>query len=151
MKHSDIGVVAIMYGVCAFFCVMTLKLPRAAQVYPLCLEAGLALLNTLYLGRCILRLRREGGGGLKNDLPEIFRGFQAGQFFFVALAGIAALFLMRWAGFYIAALAFLAGVMLFLKVPKKHLLITVGVLAILIYAVFTLFLKVPLPKGSLFG
>lgn len=148
MKHSDIGVVAIMYGVCAFFCVMTLKLPRAAQVYPLCLEAGLALLNTLYLGRCILRLRREG---LVGDLPEVFRGFQAGQFFFIALAGIAAMALMRWVGFYIASFAYLAGVMLFLKVPKKHLLITVGVLAILIYAVFTLFLKVPLPKGSLFG
>ena len=148
MKHSDIGVVAIMYGVCAFFCVMTLKLPKAAQVYPLCLEAGLALLNTLYLGRCILRLRREG---LVGDLPEIFRGFQAGQFFFIALAGIAAMALMRWVGFYLAAFAYLAGVMLFLKVPKKHLLITVGALAILIYAVFTLFLKVPLPKGSLFG
>ena len=148
MKHSDIGVVAIMYGVCAFFCALTLKLPRAAQIYPLCLEAGLALLNTLYLGRCLLRLRREG---LVGDLPEVYRGFRAGQFFGIALAGVFALVLMYLAGFYIASLAYLAGVMLFLKVPARHLLLTVGVLALLIYAVFTLFLKVPLPKGALFG
>ena len=54
------------------------------------------------------------------------------------------------AGFYIASVAYLVGTMLFLHVPVRHLVITVGVLAVMIYAVFTLFLKVPLPVGLLF-
>ena len=44
----------------------------------------------------------------------------------------------------------LSGILLFLHVPVRHLVITVGVLAVMIYAVFTLFLKVPLPVGLLF-
>ena len=42
-------------------------------------------------------------------------------------------------------------VMLLLRVPRLHMLLSVGVLALLIYAVFTLFLKVPLPAGILFS
>lgn len=37
MKKTDIGVVAFVYAVCALFLVMTLRLPAAAQTYPLSL------------------------------------------------------------------------------------------------------------------
>ena len=41
--------------------------------------------------------------------------------------------------------------MLFLKVPKLHIAITVGVMALMTFLVFTWFLKVPLPVGTVFG
>ena len=42
------------------------------------------------------------------------------------------------------------GTLAFLHVPRWHIVLTVVVMAALIYAVFTLFLKVPLPVGLLF-
>ena len=53
-------------------------------------------------------------------------------------------------GFYIATILYLAAAMLFLRVPRLHIAITSGVMLGIIYAVFTLFLKVPLPVGLLF-
>ncbi|MBQ9453882.1 MAG: tripartite tricarboxylate transporter TctB family protein [Desulfovibrio sp.] len=148
MKKSDIGIIAIMYGICAFFFFMTVELPEEAQTYPRCLLAGLCVLNTLYMLRCLLRLRREG---FSNDLPQIFSGFMHSQFFLVVLCCIGYMLLMYAAGFYVASIVYLTGVMLLLHVPRLHILLTVGVLALLIYAVFTLFLKVPLPVGVLFS
>jgi len=127
---------------------MTMELPEEARIYPRCLLAGLGALNTIYLLRCLARLRRDG---FANDMPQIFSGFVPGQFFLVALCCIGYMALMYLAGFYVASLAYLAGVMLLLRVPRLHMLCTVGVLALLIYAVFTLFLKVPLPVGRLFS
>ncbi|MDE5878857.1 MAG: tripartite tricarboxylate transporter TctB family protein [Desulfovibrio sp.] len=169
MTRSDIGIVAIIYATCLLFLIMTLKLKAAAQVYPLCLIAGLALLNTLYLASRLWRLFtgrtaiEEAGievadaaqeaekHGLVNDLPEIFTGFVAGQFFFVVIASVAYLALMRYVGFYPAGLVYMVAVMWRLKVPPLHMAVTLAVLGVLIYAVFTLFLKVPLPRGILFS
>ncbi|MBO4301270.1 MAG: tripartite tricarboxylate transporter TctB family protein [Desulfovibrio sp.] len=147
MKKSDIGVIAIMYVICVFFFAMTVKLPEDAQTYPLCLISGLCVLNTLYLAQCLWKCRRAG---FFDDLPQIFNGFLSGQFFMVAFCCLGYLVLMYVAGFYIASLVYLTGVMALLSVPKSHILLTVSLLAVLIYFVFTLFLKVPLPTGILF-
>ena len=72
------------------------------------------------------------------------------QFFFIVGSCIGYMVLMYLAGFYIASVVYLVGVMWRLQVPKLHLGLTVIVLALLIYIVFTLFLKVPLPMGILF-
>ena len=81
MKRSDIGVTALVYAFTLFFLYMTLELPPDAQTYPLCLITGLLVLNTCYLGRCLWQLRRRTG--IRNDLPELFAGFQWGQFAFI--------------------------------------------------------------------
>lgn len=159
MTRSDIGIVAIIYATCLLFLTMTLKLKAAAQVYPLCLIGGLALLNTLYLGTRLWRLfggraARDGDGApraLVNDLPEIFASFMPGQFLFIVIASVAYLALMHVAGFYPAGLVYMIAVMWRLRVPPLHMGVTLAVLGVLIYAVFTLFLKVPLPRGILFG
>ncbi|MBQ9406274.1 MAG: tripartite tricarboxylate transporter TctB family protein [Desulfovibrio sp.] len=148
MQKSDIGVIGVIYAICLIFSILTLDLPEDAQTYPSCLLATLAGLNTLYLVRCLVRLRRSG---LNDDLPQIFSGFLRGQFFTVLFSCIGYMILLHAIGFYLASAAYLAGVMLFLRVRTTHILITAGVLALLIYAVFTLFLKVPLPTGALFG
>lgn len=166
MTRSDIGIVAIIYATCLLFLTMTLKLKAAAQVYPLCLIGGLALLNTLYLATRLWRLfgdraAQDAPGGehaaasarraLVNDLPEIFANFLPGQFIFIVIASVAYLALMHFVGFYLAGLVYMLAVMWRLRVPPLHMGITLAVLGALIYAVFTLFLKVPLPRGILFG
>ncbi len=148
MKRSDIGVTALVYAFTLFFLYMTLKLPPDAQTYPLCLITGLLVLNTCYLGRCLWQLRRRTG--IRNDLPELFAGFQWGQFAFICLGCVVYMLLMHVAGFYVASICYLVGTLAFLRVPRWHIVLTVVVMAALIYAVFTLFLKVPLPVGLLF-
>lgn len=154
MTSSDIGVIVIIYATALLFFYMTLDLKPAAQIYPMCLIAGLALLNTLYLGRCLLRLYRQrthGQKGIINDLSGIFKGFQAKQFFFVVAACIAYMSILYYIGFYLASLVYLVGVLLYLKVKPLPIALTTLFLGALIYCVFTLFLKVPLPKGVLFS
>ncbi len=92
MTRSDLGTIIIIYLTCLLFYYMTLELPPAAQIYPTCLIVGLAILDSLYLGRCLLRLFREmriSWAGITNDLPEVFKGFQSRQFLFVVAACIA--------------------------------------------------------------
>lgn len=153
MTRSDIGVIIIIYATCALFYYMTLQLKAAAQIYPTCLIAGLALLNTLYLGRCLIRLSREKGAGARiiNDFPEVFKGFMAKQFIFVVAACLAYLPLLHYLGFYLASFIFLVGTLLYLKVRPVPIAVTTLFLGGLVYGVFTLFLKVPLPKGILFS
>lgn len=154
MTRSDIGVIAIIYATCFLFCYLTLQFKPAAQIYPLCIIGGLALLNTLYLLKRLwegFKARRDGLKMLTNDLPQIFQGFQARQFFFVATACIAYLFLLRWLGFYLAGFIYLGGVMAWLKVKPLQAIITIGVLGGMIYYVFSILLHVPLPKGIIFG
>ena len=55
MTRSDIGVILAIYLTCAIFWYMTIQLKAAAQIYPLCLIAGLAILNTMYLCKCLYK------------------------------------------------------------------------------------------------
>lgn len=154
MTRSDIIVILMVYGVCLLFLKMTLDLKQAAQIYPLCLIAGLAILNTLYLfkqGLKAMQLKKEHRQALVNDLPDIFNGFQWRQFFFTAVFCIAYIALLGWFGFYLSSLIYLAGVMAWLRVKPVQLCCTVFFLSLLVYGVFTVFLKVPLPKGILFS
>ena len=148
MKRSDLGVVVFMYGVCLFFYLLVRTLPEEAQTYPLTILCSLAILNSCFLLRELLAWRREG---LINDLPKVFAAFKAGQFFFVLLSCMAYMALLPFFGFYVTSLVYLVACMTFLGVPKLPLVLTIASLAALIYAVFTLFLKVPLPVGRLFA
>lgn len=153
MTRSDIGVIGMVYAVCLLFLYMTLKLKTAAQIYPLCLIGGLALLDTLYLATRLWRASRDRlahKSAIENDLPEIFSGFQARQFIFIVTACIAYMPLLHYLGFYLSSCLYLVGVMLWLQVRPVPMLVTVAILGLLIYAVFTIFLQVPLPKGALF-
>ncbi len=73
------------------------------------------------------------------------------QFFFVVFGAIAYLVLLHYLGFYIAGAIYLVCTLLGLKVRPVPLACTVIVMGALIYGVFTLFLKVPLPGGVLFS
>lgn len=147
MKKTDIGVVGFMYAVCAFFLVMTLKLKKAAQIYPFFIITVLFMLTAAYTVKMVFMYRSEGA---MNDVSQVFSGFKGKQFFTMLGFSIIYLGLMRMVGFYLSSLVYLVGTLLFFKVPKKHIAITSVVMALLVYCAFTLFLKVPLPVGLLF-
>ena len=148
MKRSDVGVVAFVYAICLLCFVLTMDLPEEAQTYPLCLIAGLFILNTIYIGRALLAYSREKS--MEDDISVSFGSFQPRQFFGSVALGVLYMVLLWLIGFYIATILYLAAAMLFLRVPRLHIAITSGVMLGIIYAVFTLFLKVPLPVGLLF-
>lgn len=151
MTRSDIGVIIAIYAVCALFLYLTLQLKAAAQIYPLGLISILALLNTLYLIRCIWKARKSGSLKAINDMARIFNGFQAGQFFFVVGACAAYPIALFYLGFYISSFIYMLVMMYFLRVKQWQIWVAIVALGLLIYGVFTVFLKVPLPKGLLFG
>ncbi len=148
MKKSDIPVVCIIYAIAIVFLIMTLNLPEAAQVYPMVLISALIFVNTLYLIRTFLKYRQDHR--IENDYPIVFNGFLPKQFFgvFVAIAGY--LILMHFCGYYLATVVYLAGSLLFLKVPMRYNLMTVVIMVVMVAVVFSYFLKVPLPAGIFF-
>lgn len=149
IKKSDIPVVCIIYAIAIAFLIMTLQLPEAAQVYPMVLISALILVNTLYLIRTFLHYRQNHH--IENDYPIVFNGFLPVQFFGVFAAVALYLVLMYFFGYYISTVLYLAGSLLFLKVPMKYNLMTVVVMVVMVAVVFSYFLKVPLPTGLIFG
>jgi hypothetical protein len=149
MKKSDIGVIVVMYAIVLLFFIPTLFLPSDAQIYPLVVMAVMVLLNTIYLVKCLTARSKAKEKKIKNDLSSIFENFQAKQFFMVAASCVVYIYLISLLGFYAATVLYLIGSMIFLKVPKKPLIITLLCFTAMVYATFTLFLDVPLPTGIL--
>lgn len=149
MKRSDFAVVSIIYAIGLAFLIATLQLPEAAQTYPLVLISALLFLNTLYLIRSFLSFRRAQR--IENDIPVIFHGFLFKQFAGVFIWCVAYLVMMYYLGYYLSTVLFLLGSLLFMRVNILHIAMTTVVLGIMVWAVFSQFLHVPLPVGVLFG
>ena len=147
MKKTDIGVVVVMYAICAFFYYMTMQLKAESQVYPLFTIALLFGLTTLYLLQMLFRAKRHG---VESGTDEVFDGFEKIQFFVCFICVLSYLILVRFLGFYPATILFMLAVLIFLKVPVLHIVITVVALNVMIYFAFTKFLGVKLPSGILF-
>lgn len=149
MKRSDFPVVAIIYGIALAFLIATLQLPEPAQTYPLVLISALIFLNTLYLIRSFLNFRKTQR--IENDMPVIFHGFLFKQFAGVFIWCVAYLVMMYFLGYYLSTVLFLVGSLLFMRVNILQIAMTTVVLGIMVWAVFSQFLHVPLPVGVLFG
>lgn len=146
MKKSDIGVVAVIYAIVLFFLIQTLQLQKSTQIYPLFILATITLLNTLYVLRMFKAYKTIG---IVSSIED-FEGFVPKQFL-VVLAGIVLyIFSMSTLGFYISSAIFLVGILLFLKVPKLHIVLTTVFVLLLVYLAFTKFLGVRLPAGIIF-
>ena len=146
MKKTDIGVCAAMYAVCAFFLYMTLQLPEAAQIYPLCVIALLAALTTLHVFNMIRGAIREG---VTSGLED-FKDFLPSQFFILFAMIITYLILMPWLGFYLASVLFMSACLIFLRVKIWQGVLAEIVILALVYFAFSVFLEVRLPEGTLF-
>lgn len=146
MKKTDIGVCLVMYGVCAFFLYMTLQLPKAAQIYPLCVIALLAALTTLHVFNMIRAAIKEG---VESGLDD-FKDFVPSQFFTLFAMIVIYLAVMPYLGFYVASVLFMSASLIFLRVKLWQAVLAEIAIIALVYCAFTLFLEVRLPAGILF-
>ena len=146
MKKTDIGVVAFMYIVCAYFYSETIKLKESSQTYPKFTIILLFGLTTLYLVQMIVSARKHG---IESGVQEVFKDFLPLQFFVCLAATILYLVCIYFFGFYISTVIFMAFLLLFLKVPLPYTAITVVAIIALIYFAFSRFLGVRLPTGIL--
>ena len=147
MKRSDIGFSIMMYAIMALFLIPLLSYPSAVRIYPMLILILYFLLTTAYL---LAQLRNYKRSGIKhNDFKEIFEGFLPRQILIIAGLILLYFLLIPRLGFYVTTGLFMLATMLYLKVPVKHIVISLVVFFALLYGVFTLFLNVPLPTGLL--
>ena len=146
-KKTDIGVVAFMYLVCAYFYSQTLTLKANSQTYPKFTIILLFGLTTLYLVQMIVWAKKNG---VESGVDEVFKDFVPAQFFVVLGATILYLVGIHFLGFYIATVVFMLCVLLYLKVKPLYTVIAVAVIIALIYFAFGKFLGVRLPAGTIF-
>ena len=111
MKKTDIGVVAFIYAVCLLFLVMTLRLPSAAQTYPLFIIILLFALTTLYAVQMAFAAKKSG---ITSGLED-FEGFLPKQFFPILGMVVVYLVIKYFAGFYISTLLFKSSSLLIQK------------------------------------
>ena len=147
MKKTDIGVVAFMYAVCAFFYVYSFDLSEESKSYPIFTIALLFGLTTLYLIQMIISARKFG---VESGVDTVFAGFKVKQFVLALVLTIVYFLIIKVLGFFTATIIFMVASFIYLKVPKLHALIATVAMNLLIYLAFVQFLGVRLPKGLLF-
>lgn len=148
MKKSDFGVVSIIYLFVFFFAYQTSQLPVEAQSYPYFLLAAIFVLNTIYLAVAIWRKRVKNE--YRDDMAHLYDGFIPWQFFTVAAGAVIYVALIHWFGYYIASIVYMTIALMLLHVKKKWIAVVIISLLVVIWLVFTLFLRVPLPTGIFF-
>lgn len=146
MKKTDIGVVAFMYAVCAFFYVYSFDLSESSKSYPLFTIALLFGLTTLYLVQMIIAGRKFG---VESGVDKVFAGFKPLQFTLALVLTIVYFFLIKYLGFFTATTLFMIASFVYLKVPVLHSVIALVAMNLLIYLAFVQFLGVRLPAGLL--
>ena len=147
MKKTDIGVVAFMYAVCAFFYAYSYKLTEESKTYPIFTIALLFALTTLYLVQMIINARKFG---VESGTDEVFAGFMPVQFIVSIVLTLVYFLMIKYLGFFSATIIFMFASLLYLKVRIVPTIISVLVINLLIYFAFVKFLGVKLPSGLLF-
>ena len=147
MKKTDIGVVAFMYAVCAFFYAYSYKLTEESKTYPIFTIALLFALTTLYLVQMIISARKFG---VESGADEVFAGFKPVQFIVSIVLTLVYFLMIKYLGFFSATIIFMFASLLYLKVHIVPAVISVLVMNLLIYFAFVRFLGVKLPSGLLF-
>lgn len=145
MKKTDIGVVAVMYAVCAFFYYQTVSLDKDSQTYPTFTIILLFALTTMYLIQMIINAKKYGVESGKEDFKE----FKPAQFFVCLGLTVLYLVMIHFIGFYISTTIFMVATLLYLRVPLLHSGIALAAILLLIFLAFSKFLGVKLPVGEL--
>jgi putative tricarboxylic transport membrane protein len=145
-NRSDAVIGALLFVLGAAVLITAQTFPQRTRLYvdlvsmAMILCAAILLAKTLFL---IRRLKSESGQTLDPEKPVVWWFILANTVF------VGAIYLV---GFHLAGFLFLVGATLLLG--QRNILTSVLVSGFLIgflYVIFVLFLKVPLPRGSLFG
>ena len=145
MRKTDIGVVAFMYLVCAYFYSQTITFKADSQTYPKFTIVLLFGLTTLYLLQMVVAAKKHG---VESGVDKVFKDLQLKQLLVCLVGAIAYVALMHFFGFYISTVIFMAAILLYLKVPYLHSAIAIVAILALVYFAFGKFLGVRLPVGT---
>lgn len=124
-----------------FYFVLIKALPENAAKYPT-FVCGLLIILTVILGIKSFTLKEKYEGKLFGDL-------QLKQFLFIIIISGIYIFLIEILGFFVTTFIYLLMAMIGLKADIKLSSVTSVGFCILIYLVFVVFLKVPVPSGFL--
>lgn len=146
MKKTDLGVVGVVYAICALFLYLTLQLPKSAQTYPLFILAILFILTSMYLVKMLVGYKKVG---IVSHSGE-FEGVQPKQFFVILGLVFLYVIMLNYLGFYLSTVLFMVATLRYLKVPYLTTVIAVAVICLIVYLAFSRFLGVRLPEMRLF-
>ena len=145
MRKTDLGVVAFMYLVCAYFYSQTVTFKADSQTYPKFTIVLLFGLTTLYLLQMLVAAKKYG---VESGVDKVFKDVRPIQLLICLGGAIAYVVLMYFFGFYISTVIFMAAILLYLKVPYLHTVIAIVAILALVYFAFGKFLGVRLPVGT---
>lgn len=142
MRKTDITLGSIMIGLSLFLFYMIFDLPPKAQIYPIFVTTLLLFLSVIHM---IITLRKEKDEEEESPFTNIKKR-QLG--FIVGTSGIYVA-LISFTGYVTATALYMFSILIGLNTSKKMSVgVSIGFVSI-IYILFKMILKVPLPRGFL--
>lgn len=129
----------VLIGICGMFYYMTSQLTQKASVYPTFVISLLLILTLIDLVSTLIN---------KEDNEEsAFKGIELKQLLTVIAVSGVYVFLINILGYVTSTFAYIATLLILLKLKKQNsILISLG-FSLVIYVLFKIILKVPLPRG----
>lgn len=127
----------------SFYFVLIKGLPEKAAKYPL------FILSLMFILTLILGIKSFATKIKENDKKEMFKSVEWKQFSLVLVISLIYIFVIDVFGFFISTFIYLNMIMIGLKANKKISIATSAVFCVLIYIIFVIFLRVPVPSGML--
>lgn len=139
MKKVDLILGYLLVAISGFFFFMISKLPEKAILYPIFVTSILLFLSIIHLIITYSKKSDEEATGFKN--------LEIKQLLFITVLSGLYVALIKVTGYVTSTLLYVLISLLGLKVNKKSaIIISIG-FVILIYILFKIVLRVPLPKG----
>lgn len=139
MKKLDLLLGLILVAIVGVFYFMISKLPAKATLYPIFVTSLLLFLTIIHL---VITYN-------KKDTTEstVFKDIQLKQLLFVLGASGLYVAIINIIGYITSTIVYILVVLLGLKVRKETSIVISVVFAALIFILFKVLLRVPLPKG----
>lgn len=139
MRKLDLILGFILVAICGVFYFMISRLPSKATLYPLFVTTILLLLTLIHIAITYFK---------KTDSEaNVFKDLELKQLLFVLGASGLYVGLINIIGYVISTIIYIVAVLFGLNVKKSNsVFISVG-FSIIVYVVFKILLKVPLPRG----
>lgn len=139
MKKLDLLLGLILVAIVGVFYFMISKLPAKATLYPIFVTTLLLFLTIIHL---IITYNKKD-----NTESRVFKDIELKQLLFVLGASGLYVAMINIIGYITSTIIYILVVLLGLKVSKKSSILISIIFAGLIYILFKVLLRVPLPKG----
>lgn len=139
MRKLDLILGFILVAICGVFYFMISRLPSKATLYPLFVTTILLILTLIHIA--ITYFKKA------DSEANVFKDLELKQLLFVLGASGLYVGLINIIGYVISTIIYIVAVLFGLNVKKSNsVFISVG-FSIIVYVVFKILLKVPLPRG----